>query len=488
MTVSRTPWITWRAATTPRSVALETEDGAAISWRALEDRARRLAGGLCARGLAPGDVVAAHMGNAPDFVALLHAVDLAGLTILPLNTRLTTRELAFALDDARARLLVHGAGRDAEAALAAAAETGDLPASAVDALPAGPAAHRTSKAPLAILYTSGTSGRPKGVVLSREQLHWSAVASAAHLGAPPDERWLACLPLFHVGGLAILVRAALFGATVVLQRRFDVERMSQALDRERISIASLVPTMLRRLMHARADAPPPQTLRCLLSGGAASPPSLLAAAWQRGLPAVPTYGLTEACSQVATLPLCDIGERSDAGLRPLLGTRVSIRGEDGSALRANATGEIWVKGPSVTAGYLRRPDATARALCDGWMRTGDAGSLDDAGGLHVLDRRSDLIVSGGENIAPAQVEAVLEEHPDVAEAAVAGEPDVDLGRRVAAWIVATNPERPPDSAELTRFCRKHLAGYKIPRRFHIATALPRTASGKLRRAELQAAP
>jgi O-succinylbenzoic acid--CoA ligase len=482
--MSLMPWISWRAAATPQAMALEPEDAAAISWRALENRARRLAGGLAGRGLAPGDVVAVLMGNVTDFVALLHAADLAGLTILPLNTRLGARELAFALDDTRARLLVHGGGAWTQLARAAAAETGDIAVTGADSLAAAPLTPRASDAPLAVVYTSGTSGRPKGVVLSREQFQWSAVASAAHLGAPPDERWLACLPLFHVGGLAILVRAVIFGASVVLQRRFDVERVSRALDAKRISIASLVPTMLRRLIAARAGREPPATLRCLLSGGATTPPALLEAAWADGLPAAPTYGLTEACSQVATLPPAGIGRSPDAGLRPLLGTRLSIRDDAGQALGPGETGEIWVRSPSVTRGYWRRPGATALALRDGWLRTGDAGRLDEDGALQVLDRRGDLIVSGGENVSPAEVEAVLQSHALVAEAAVAGEPDPDLGRRVAAWVVPANASRAPDPEELERHCRKHLAGYKIPRRFHLAAKLPRTASGKLRRAEL----
>ncbi len=510
-------WILWRATTTPNAVALECADGERIRWSTLAGRARRVAGGLAAHGVRRGEIVGALVGNHPDFAALLHAAHLLGATLLPLNVRHSPAELAFAVADAGARLVVHPGGRLGDTAVAMAAEAAvPATADAMAAEAAGPAtagamaaeaavpatadladltaarplgvppADAPGTLPLALLYTSGTTGKPKGALLSRSAFFWSALASAAHLGAPSGERWLACMPLYHVGGIAILVRATLFGATVVLHDRFDPERVSRAFDADAISIASLVPTMLRRVLQVRGDAPAPAALRAILTGGAAAPLPLLEEARARGLPALPTYGLTEACSQVATLPVGVSARRDCAGV-PLLGTRLAIRDDAGTDLPPGEPGEICVHGPTLMNGYHRRPQETARALRDGWLHTGDVGTLDEDGFLRVLDRRADLVVSGGENVYPAEVEAALELLPGIAEVAVGGEPDADLGQRVVAWIVPGGGA-PPDLESVRAAARARLADYKLPRALRLVDSLPRTASGKLRRAALRSPP
>jgi O-succinylbenzoic acid--CoA ligase len=325
------------------------------------------------------------------------------------------------------------------------------------------------------------------VVLDHANFAASAAASAAHLGigTAGELRWLACMPLFHVGGLAILTRSVLAGAPVVLHERFDPERVCASLDRDTIGLASFVPTMLRRVLEARGDAAPPTALRAVLVGGAPAPAELLESAWKRGLPALPTYGLTEACSQVATLPPALLGRVVDAAGRALPGTDVVIRDSGGRDLAPGEAGEICVRGATVMRGYRGRPEATRRALRGGWLHTGDVGVLDEQGLLRVLDRRSDLIVSGGENVRPAEVERVLESHPGVREAAVVGRADPDLGQRVTACVVPADPGCPPDLAELQAWCRPRLAAFKVPRALRVLETLPRTASGKLRRAALR---
>jgi len=489
------PWIRARAALTPGAAAV-IHGERTLTWAELAARAEDLARGLRARSVGPGDRVAVLLGNDPDLLALLHAASLADAVLVPLGPRHTPGEAAFALRDTEARLLVAPeTGPLAETAALAAKEAGETSLATPDRIAAEArtrdAAPRTadriaSDIPLAILHTSGTTGRPKGAVLSHGALAAGAVASAAHLGAMPGERWLACMPLHHVGGLAIAVRAVLFGATVVLHGRFDPERASHALDRDEIALASFVPTMLRRVLAIRGERRAPRALRSLLVGGAACPPELLERAWRAGWPALPTYGLTEAGSQVATLPPQEIGTADPrVSGRPLLGTEVEIRDEAGRALPPGEPGEICVRGPTLMSGYWGRPEATAAALGGGWLHTGDAGLLTPEGHLRVLDRRRDLIVSGGENVYPAEVEAALLAHPDVADAGVAGEPDPDLGQRVAAWIVP-HPDRPaPDLAALQAWLRSRLAAYKLPRALHLAASLPRTASGKLRRGALQ---
>jgi len=228
----------------------------------------------------------------------------------------------------------------------------------------------------------------------------------------------------------------------------------------------------------------PLGLRCVLLGGGGAPATLLEEAVRLGYPLAPTYGLTEAASQVATGRPRPGADPLAAGLEPLPGTRLRIVRDDGSPAQSGEPGEIQVKSATLMHGYWNRPAETARAFAGGWLRTGDVGSLDERGRLHVFDRRGDLIVSGGENVYPAEIESVLCEHPGVAEAGVRGVPDEEFGRRPVAWLVQ-RPADAPEPGELERFCRERLAGYKVPLRFHAVAALPRSASGKLQRQLLE---
>jgi O-succinylbenzoic acid--CoA ligase len=489
-------WLAERAAIWPARPALEIA-GRAVSYAELAARARELARRLRALGVREGDVVAALLPNGLAFAELLHAVPLCNATLLPLNLRLTARELAVQLRDGGARLLLHGGGALAErAAATAAAEDGrnlqtvevGLGAERAPAPPAAepdpdPGERIDPRAPLAILFTSGTTGRPKGAMLSHQNFLWSAVGSAFHLGVAPTDRWLACLPFYHVGGLSILLRCALYGIPAVVHERFDPEAVNRALDEIRVTLVSLVPTMLERVLAARGPHRAPPGLRCILLGGGPAPAPLLQRAAELGFPVAPTYGLTEAASQVATRPPHEAGLPRDTDLRPLFGTEVRILDAQGRRAPPGEAGEIVVRGPTVMLGYANRPRETADALRDGWLHTGDAGVLDTCGALRVLDRRGDLIDSGGENVYPAEIEAVLLEHPAVAEAAVAAVPDPEYGRRPAAWLVLRVATTPGDP-ELRAFCRSRLAGYKVPVAFHRVAALPRDASGKLARGRL----
>jgi len=294
------------------------------------------------------------------------------------------------------------------------------------------------------------------------------------------------MPLYHVGGLSMLMRGAVFGGPVRLQPRFDAGAVSDALDGGDIAGLSLVPTMLSRLLAYRCGRPVSAGLRVVLLGGAAIPPELLRRALAAGYPVCATYGLTEATSQVATSAPTQPGAADLPPMRPLRGIELRIV-DAGRDLPQGAAGEIAVHGPTVMQGYLNDAEATHRALRDGWLLTGDIGYLSADGGLHVLDRRDDLVVSGGENVYPAEVEAVLLEHPAVTEAAVTGVPDTDLGARVVAWVT-TRPGAQVDAAALESFCRARLAGYKLPRDFRFVDTLPRTAGGKLQRQRLAEAP
>jgi o-succinylbenzoate---CoA ligase len=479
----------WRAAQTPHATALETSAGT-WTFAGLFDLARR--GAAHVRATAPRDdaPVALLLDGDAEFAAWFHAIALAGRTVLPLNLRLTTRELVQQLVDARVGLLLGKAGDSRLADLAA-----QVPglhsevAPKLDELPMPPGAMpgesggTDTGTALAVLFTSGTSGRAKGACLTWANFLASAEAAADRLGAVVAQRWLACMPLFHVGGLSMLMRSVRFGGPVRLLPRFDAAEVSGILDAGDIAAVSLVPTMMSRLLARREGRAAPPGLRVLLLGGAAAAPELLTRALAAGYPVCPTYGLTESCSQVATAAPPPVGATCASPMLPLRGTelRIDIDGRDAPP---GTPGEIVVRGPTVMQGYLHDPQSTARALREGWLYTGDIGCLDSEGGLRVLDRREDLIVSGGENVYPAEIEAVLLEHPAVDDAGVAGVPDADLGARVVAWVVAA-PGAAPDVAALQHHCCGRLAGFKRPREIRYVEALPRNSAGKLQRSRLR---
>jgi O-succinylbenzoic acid--CoA ligase len=483
-------WLLQRAQATPDAPALET-GSTTLSFAALAETARRGAGFV--RGYGPAVVpdrdprpLALLMRDPLSFATWFHAATLAGHAVLPLNLRLTAGELAAQLADARAFGLLGEQGDERLAEIAR-----RLPAlrvtSAPDPVRLPPAAPPLPgeavdlDATLAVLFTSGTSGRAKGACLSWGNFLGSARGADECLGPVVGERWLAALPLYHVGGLSILTRSVLFGGPVRLQERFDPATISDELDTGTVAAVSLVPTMLSRLLEHRGARPAPEGLKLVLLGGAAASPRLLRRAQEAGWPVRATYGLTEATSQVATAD-AGIGDDEPA-LRPLpcVEVRIACDASDASAREA---GEILLRGATVMQGYTHDADATQAAVRDGWLHTGDIGYLEEGGGLRVLDRRDDLIVSGGENVYPAQVEAVLAGHPDVTEAGVAGVADGDLGARVVAWVVRRDGSG-TEGADLDAFCRDHLAGYQCPREFRFVKTLPRNAAGKLLRRRLQ---
>ncbi len=321
----------------------------------------------------------------------------------------------------------------------------------------------------AIIHTSGTTGHPRGAMLTREALLASAAASASNLGWHDDDRWLACMPFARVGGLSILTRCLAARRTVVLEDGFDVAGFPALLTAQRVTLVSLVPTMLARVLDAHPDWRPPACLRAIVVGGAAASGGLLRRAEARGLPIVLTYGATETCSQIVATPYASrhAPARYGAG-QPL----------PSAALRV-VEGRIEVRGPMLMAGYWGGP-----ALLPGaWFDTGDTGSLDDDGCLHVHARRTDLIVTGGEKVYPAEVERELERCPGIAEAAVLGLPDETWGQTVAMLLVADGPE-PPPASELARWIADRLAAHKHPRHFRFVPALPQTPAGKLDRGAL----
>ncbi|MDQ6807231.1 MAG: AMP-binding protein, partial [Actinomycetota bacterium] len=384
---------------------------------------------LAARGVRAGDLVGVALAPGVDFAAALHGCLLLGAPAVPVDLRLTAAERETRMRGVAARV--------------------EEP---LDGPPLADVPQHRADAVATVMYTSGSTAVPKRVSLTYGNWLWNALGSAVALELDAEERWLCPMPLTHVGGLSILLRSTIYGTTVVLPGRFEVETVKRELsDPERwITLVSLVPTMLARLLDAGLKHPP--TLRWALLGGGPIPPALIRRARAAGVPVASTYGMTEACSQIATRGW------------PLAGVELQV----------TADGEILVRGPIVAPGALSP---------DGWLHTGDFGTLSESGRLTVIGRQSDTIVTGGENVAPAEVEAVLLEHEGVADAAVHARPDAEWGERlVASVVLREGGEVSP--AELRRHCAARLASFKVPKSVELTDALPRTPSGKLLRGEL----
>ena len=487
-------WLGHRASAFPDRLAL-IAGAECWSFRDLDERATRAARQLATLGVREGTRVALVLRNGALFAALTHALARLGAVMVPMNVRLSKSELAWQLADSRARVLIYN---PAQAPLAAGAAQ-DLPDLLCVSL-AGPepisgrarrsrslAATPEAQTPLrdrvdlsavqGIIYTSATSGRPKGVLLTYGNHWWNAVGSALHLGLDREDRWLAPLPMYHIGGLALVWRSVIYGIPLVIHEAFDPDAVNRDIDATGVTLVSAVSTMLERILDARGSHPFPPTLRCILLGGGPAAPALLETCLRRGVPVAPTYGLTETASQVATQPPAEVARKPGSVGRPLFPTEVRIE-RDGRPGAVGEVGEILVRGPTVMRGYADRPDETSRALRCGWLHTGDLGYLDHEGDLYVADRREDLIISGGENIYPAEVESVLGEHPALGDSGVIGLPDPQWGQVVVA-AVTVRPGSRTSEEEVKAFCASRLARYKVPTRVWFVDGLPRSAAGKL---------
>jgi O-succinylbenzoic acid--CoA ligase len=438
----------------PHRLALVHPDGA-YTYSDLAERVFSVCAALDQRGIPRKDVVAIRASNRWQTVVLLLALIERGTPFVPIHPRYTDHELSFVQKDAAVDRVFADSDVD----------------SLIDTSSTGLSSHAviSDEETLAILYSSGTTGTPKGAILSRAAFWASAKGSAENLGFCEDDRWLVCLPLCHIGGLSIVTRCVLARACMVLLPRFSAASVLEAIEAHRVTLLSVVPTMLHALLEAD-ERGILSRLRAVLCGGAATPFPLLSRAVDRGVNVLCTYGLTEACSQVTVQkwlpkPLARRGSGS-----PLQGVEVAIRGEAGSFLPSGQVGQIVVKGRSVMTGYLHRPP-----LAGDWLDTGDLGELDDSGTLFVHARRTDLIVTGGENVYPAEVEQALLTIPQVRDALVFGIPDEVWGALVCAALVV---EKDFDQKQMESALAERLAKFKRPRRFVVVDSFPELPNGK----------
>ncbi|GAB1422593.1 o-succinylbenzoate--CoA ligase [Anaerolineales bacterium] len=475
-------WLEVRYLASPQKIALY-QAGTAFTYADLYDSVSKVAGALAERGIQKGHRVGLYAPNNFDTVCVIYALMGLGAILVPINRRLNLEEARWQIETARCQAVIVG---DADTEFfASLTEPAFYPSSTLLNGPAIPLQPCQLEDDALIIYTSGTSGQPKGAILTLANLFYSATASAYRIGISLNDRWLCVLPLYHIGGINILVRSFLYGTSVDLYERFEIDTIDQALRDDPITLISLVPTMLYRLLkEGRPDDWNPH-LRLILLGGAKASPELIELCQQRALPIATTYGLSEAASQVATsLPGDALNKVGTAG-RPLLFSSIEIMDENGNVLDSGQVGEIVVSGLTVMRAYDQAAEATAKTLRDGKLHTGDIGYLDGEGDLFVLERRSDLIISGGENIYPSEIETCLLNLEAIEAAAVIGLPDPEWGQRVAAVLVL-KAGHTITTAQLDTYCRQHLAAYKIPRHYRFVPALPLTASGKIKRQSLPA--
>ncbi|MEM7798955.1 MAG: o-succinylbenzoate--CoA ligase [Chloroflexota bacterium] len=483
-----TDWLQARAEATPGRTALLI-DGEGWTFQELNLLTDQMAAYLSDLNLPKNRRVGVCMGNSLCYVLLIHAAVRLSLTLVTLNTRLTAAELAFQIDITDCRLLFADQKTAARfdphnlQLVQLPADIRSHPPFRNASPPPIPSSFHLLTATQAIVFTSGTSGRPQPVPITFQQHVYSAMGSAKRLGLNQNDVWLSVLPLYHVGGLAVVFRSTLYGTAYDLHARFDLEAINAALDQKDISLISVVPTMLYRLIQTRQKWP--STLRLVLVGGAAATPDLVEKS-NRLDPTSPreitatTYGMTEVASQFATQPPADTARKPGSVGKPFLFNQIKLINERNERATPLEYGEIWVAGPSLMGGYLNNPTANAERFDEGWFKTGDIGYLDKDGDLWIVQRRSDLIVSGGENVYPAEVEKALRAHPAVHEACVVGVPDPEWGQKVAAMIELEPGQRLTEES-LMQFTVAELAGYKRPRLLRFVSQLPQTASGKVER-------
>ncbi|MPV36401.1 AMP-binding protein [Georgenia subflava] len=494
-------WTRDRARLAPDKVAVDHR-GATTTYAELDARATGLAERLLRAGYAPGDRIATLTHNSTDHVVLFFACAKAGLVLVPMSWRLATEELAYQLRHARPALVAVQAGlaADARAALAQL----DVPPpvellgpdgveqhvpgpSRPDGVPASAPRSVADDDPLLLIYTSGTARAPRGVLLSHENCFWTNLSLSLATGMTNQDVVLSVLPQFHVGGWNIQPLLAWWtGATVILEPDFDAGSVLHLLDRRRVTTMMGVPTTYQRLAeHPGFAAADLAGLTHAVVGGAPMPEPLLHTWNERGVRIIQGYGLTEASPNVLALPSAEAVDHVGSVGKPYPHVEVALTDpSSGALLHGAARGELVVRGPAVFAGYFRDPEATATALQGGWLHTGDLAERDADGFYRIVDRLTDMYISGGENISPAEVEAALAKHPDVVDVAVVGVPDQRWGEVGHAFVVRA-PDATVSADELVEHCRAHLATFKAPRSVSFVEHLPRTALHKVRRSALR---
>jgi fatty-acyl-CoA synthase len=498
-------WLGRRASYTPDRIALIVEPGGErYTYRQLDDRANRTARTLAMLGVGGGDRVAILAYNSVVHLDLLWACAKLGAIYVPLNWRLNQAELLPQVADSEPKLLVYGPDQAAAAAAIGAALGTPLVAleefatrtAAVDAPSPWPATPVDEHTPWMILFTGGTTGRAKGAVLTHGSVAANAFNTILGWQMAPDDVVPILTPFFHTGGLNVFTTPLTYlGATLVVwtSPSFDAGTALELVEKHRATVLFLVPTMFQMIAnHPKFPTTNLDSIRFFISGGAPCPRPVMEAFWARGKVFKQGYGLTEAGPNNFVMPEGRYREKPFSVGVPLLNVQARLVDDQGHDVGPDEVGELWLAGPHVFAGYWRNEQATAAAVVDGWLRTGDLARRDAEGFYYIVDRKKDMFISGGENVYPVEIEAVLYQHPKVAECAVVGVPDETWGE-VGKAVIALKPGAAPTdehtraalTAELLAFCRSRLARYKVPKYVEFRAELPKSGAGKILRRALR---
>lgn len=457
-----------RVALTPNRIAFEM-DGQTWTWSEVYKRAIAIAEKLPIK---EGERIGFWTKNSESLYFFLLAAMAKGCELVLFNDRLTQEEFLYQQQDAEVRVTLTESAERVH--LDNVMLFDDIEVR--EPVPLPMQGQWSPDRTISIMYTSGTTGRPKGVRQTLENHMSSALGSALSSGVLPEDKWLCVMPLYHISGFSMIMRSLIYGSALQLRTRFEPKAILEAIERSGISHLSVVTTMLGQLLeeYEKSPFPIPSTFRTVLAGGGPVPANYLKQAQANGFPVVQTYGMTETSSQTCTLLAEDAIRKLGSAGKPLFFAEIRINGE--------SEGEVWVRGPHVTPGYVGAAASLDPVTDDGWLKTGDIGRIDEEGYLYILDRRSDLIVSGGENVYPAEIEQVLMGHPSIQEAGVTGHSDERWGHVPVAFVVLRPGEELP---ELDSYLGQHLAKYKHPKQIRVVEQLPRNASNKLIRRELK---
>src|SRR5271157_173278 len=470
-------------------------DGLELTYAQLRDAARRATSLLSSAGIVPGDRVAVMLPNVPAFPIAFYGALGAGAVVVPVNPLLKGREVAYYLRDSGATVLLAWhtvAGEAGKGAAETGARVVEVTEPALSALLAGFApvpggVERAGDDDAVILYTSGTTGRPKGAELTHAGLTRNAELTATTLlNAGPGDVIMGCLPLFHSFGLTCALNVTIIsGSTLTLLPRFDAGKALEIIGRDKVTIFEGVPTMYAAMLHHRAHASADtSSLRTCISGGAAMPLEIMRGFEETfGCMILEAYGLSET-SPVASFNHPDRVRKPGSIGTPMEGVEMRVVDGEGASLPVGEVGEIAIRGHNIMKGYWGKPEATAEAIPDGWFRTGDLAKADDDGYFFIVGRQKELIIRGGYNVYPREIEEVLHEHQAVAEVAVIGIPHAELGEEVGA-AVQLKPGATVTPAELRAFTRERVAAYKYPRHVWLVRELPKGATGKILHREVQ---
>ncbi len=487
--------LTRTAAEHPDAIACKLDD-AAFNYQLLDNASARIAAMLAYKGIGEGDRVAIMLPNVPYFPAVYYGVLRLGAVVVPMNVLLKAREVAYYLEDSGAELIFAWHGF-LEAAEKGAKDAGDIEVVSVvpgefEGLifahePNGAVADVDGDDTAVILYTSGTTGKPKGAELTHSNLHKNVSAAVGLFGLGIDDVIFAGLPLFHSFGQTCTMNAAVCsGAAITLLPRFDPAKALEILERDGCTVFEGVPTMYGALLHhPDRDQADVSCLRVCASGGASMPAEVMRGFEEAfGCKILEGYGLSET-SPIASFNHPDRERKPGSIGTPLAGVEFRLVDDDGADVDPGEIGEILIKGHNVMKGYWKRPDATAESIKDGWFATGDMAKVDEDGYYFIVDRKKELIIRGGYNVYPREVEEVLYEHPAVREAAVVGVPHDEWGEEVGAAVALKDGES-VDEGELIAFVKEQVAGYKYPRRIWFVDELPKGPTGKILKREISA--